>query len=176
LPLDRGVAGGGAANAHRAPGHSPRRPPPPGVGYDDAIMDDVIDPAPGAGAQAGRRAQLAEQQAARESARAQRLVDEFVTRARAAALPVVDLRARTWDGHVVKTNARGWYLRNDHTVAIGEDGGYYQLTVPGGWAARLRGVRVTPVPPPLVVGRGGRDGESGDLKDFLARALAGQVA
>ena len=110
-----------------------------------------------------------------ESAQAKRLIEDFVRQAAAASLPSVALRARTLDGHLVKTDVRGWYLRNDHSVAIGEDGEYYQLTVPGGLAARLRGVRLRPTPPPLVVGRGGKDGESGDLKDFLARVLAGQV-
>ncbi len=110
-----------------------------------------------------------------ESEQAQKLVDQFVVDSRAAGLPVVELHARTLDGHLVKTNIRGWYLRNDHSVAVGTDGHYYQLTVPGGLMARLRGVHLQPTPPPLVVGRGGKDGETGDLKDFLDRALQGQV-
>ena len=47
-----------------------------------------------------------------------------------------------------------------------------ELTVPGGWKERLRGVTVPATPPPLVVGRGGRDGDSGDLSTFLAWRLA----
>ena len=37
---------------------------------------------------------------------------------------------------------------------------------------RIRGVKIFPSPPPLIVGLGGRDGETGDLADFLARRLA----
>ncbi len=57
-------------------------------------------------------------------------------------------------------------------MAIGEDGGYYILVVPGGLGERLRGVKLTPTPPPLIVGQGGRDGETGPLTDFLERRLA----
>jgi len=121
------------------------------------------------------RAQLLAATASYESEQAKKLVDRFVGQAREMGLPVVELRARTLDGVSVKTNIRGWYIRNDHSVAIGEDGNYYQLIVAGGFMSRIRGVRLEPSPPPLVVGRGGKDGETGDLKDFLNRALAGRV-
>ncbi|MCL2783230.1 MAG: hypothetical protein FWD80_04565 [Propionibacteriaceae bacterium] len=111
----------------------------------------------------------------RESERAQVLIDRFVAAAQAAGLAPVELRARTVKGRFVKTNVQGWYIRNDHSVAIGTDGGYYQLVVFGGLMVVLRGVELSPVAPPLVVGRGAKDGESGDLKDFLDRTLAGQV-
>ena len=111
----------------------------------------------------------------RESERAQVLIDRFVAAAQAAGLAPVELRARTVNGRFVKTNVQGWYIRNDHSVAIGTDGGYYQLVVFGGLMVVLRGVELSPVAPPLVVGRGAKDGESGDLKDFLDRTLAGQV-
>jgi hypothetical protein len=32
-------------------------------------------------------------------------------------------------------------------------------------------VKPSPSPPTLVIGRGGRDGETGDLSDFLERAF-----
>ncbi len=124
---------------------------------------------------ARRRAELMASTAMHEAGQAQKQIDAFLAKAQAANLPVVELQARTLDGHLVKTNIRGWYLRNDHSVAVGTDGHYYQLTVPGGLMARLRGVHLQPTPPPLVVGRGGKDGETGDLKDFLDRALQGQV-
>lgn len=38
--------------------------------------------------------------------------------------------------------------------------------------ARLTGVKLQPTDPPLVVGRGGRDGETGDLREFLDWRLA----
>jgi len=41
------------------------------------------------------------------------------------------------------------------------------LTVPGGLRDRFSGAKLTPSQPPLVIDRGGKDGESGDLADFL---------
>ncbi len=71
----------------------------------------------------------------------------------------------------MKTDKTGWYLRKNESVAVGTDGGYYILTVPGGLKERLRGVKLQPSPPPLIVGKGGRDGETGDLSEFLQRRL-----
>lgn len=124
--------------------------------------------------EAARRAELAAAHARGESVHAQRLIDVFVTRAVDRGLQTEPLRARLLDGALVKTDRRGWYLKNDRTVAIGEDGSYYVLLVPGGWLERIRGVRLSPSPPPLVVARGGRDGESGDLAFFLERRLEGR--
>ncbi|MGI3783508.1 MAG: hypothetical protein ACRYG2_22310, partial [Janthinobacterium lividum] len=76
-----------------------------------------------------------------------------------------------FDGHAVKTDKTGWYLRKNKSVAVGDDGAYYALTVPGGLRERLAGVRLQPSPPPLEVGRGGRDGETGDLAEFLRKRL-----
>ncbi len=121
------------------------------------------------------RAELLASTSLHEAGQAQKLLDRFLSQARARNLPAVELKARTLDGHLVKTDQRGWYIRNDHSVAVGVDGRYYQLTVPGGFMTRFHGVRLQPSPPSLVVGRGGKDGETGDLKDFLDRALAGQV-
>lgn len=126
-------------------------------------------------ADALRRLELAEQAADREAAHAQRLIDQFVADAVAAGLEPVPLKATTLDGHVVRTDRRGWYLRQNHSIAIDTDGGYHVLTVPGGLKARLRGVRLEPTRPPLQVGRGGRDGETGDLAEFLAWVLEGKV-
>ena len=42
------------------------------------------------------------------------------------------LKARTLDGHVVKTDKVGWYLRTNHSVALDTEGNYYSLVVPGG--------------------------------------------
>ena len=111
----------------------------------------------------------------RESQRAQQMIDEFIAQAESAGPSPVTLDARTVNGRVVKTGVTGWYLRRDHTVAIGTDGGYYILTAVDAPTLPWRPAKVTPTEPPLVVGRGGKDGESGDLKDFLARALSGQV-
>lgn len=118
------------------------------------------------------RAELGAQDARAESARAQVLVDAFVDQATRRGITPTPLRATLHNGSRVRTDKQGWYLRRNESIAIGTDGSYYQLVVPGGLAERLRGVRLHPSDPPLVVGRGGRDGESGDLSWFLEQRLA----
>ncbi len=122
--------------------------------------------------EAARRAELAAAQERGESQQAQRLIDAFVVDARARGLAPEPLRATLYTGQVVKTDKVGWYLRKNQSLAIGDDGAYYVLTVPGGFRERFTGVRLSPSPPPLIVGKGGRDGESGSLSDFLAWRLA----
>lgn len=122
--------------------------------------------------EAARRLELAAGAERAESAKAQELIDAFLVDAAAAGISPEPLRATLYTGQAVRTDKRGWYLRNNRSVAVGEDGAYYILTVPGGFAERLRGVRLRPSAPPLVVGKGGRDGETGDLAEFLARRLA----
>ncbi len=102
---------------------------------------------------------------------AQELIDAFLRDVARACISAEPLRATLYTGQSVKTDKRGWYLRKNQSVAVGEDGGYYILTVPGGLKERLRGVRLRRSPPPLIVGKGGRDGETGDLVEFLARRL-----
>ena len=121
------------------------------------------------------RHELTEGHARAEAARAKVLIDEFIVAARAQGLEPRPLQAKTLSGHVVKTDKVGWYLRTNHSVGIDTEGNYYSLTVPGGWMERLRGVKLEPTLAPLVIGRGGRDGETGDLKEFLAWVLDGQV-
>ena len=111
----------------------------------------------------------AERQA--EASKAQRLIAGFIAAAGAAGIAPEPLEARLLSGRRVKTDRRGWYLRRDHSIAVGEDGCYYQLVVPGGLRERLRGVQLRQSPPPLVIGRGGKDGETGDLRFFLDRIL-----
>ncbi|MGW6131762.1 hypothetical protein ACWFNE_17210 [Cellulomonas sp. NPDC055163] len=108
-----------------------------------------------------------------ESTRARALLAEFVETARARGVAPVPLRAHSYDGrHRYRTPVTGWYLRRDEKVAVGTDGEYYVLGVPTSLRARLRGTTLTPQDPPLVIGAGGKDGESLDLPDALARALA----
>ncbi|RCK70267.1 hypothetical protein DT076_06295 [Desertihabitans brevis] len=120
---------------------------------------------------AAHRIALSDAASRHESTRAQQLVDEFVREARARGHEPQPLMAQLLSGRTVRTDKRGWYLRKNQSLAIGEDGGYYVLTVPGGMVERLRGVKLQPTPPPLQVGRGGRDGETGDLREFLAMTL-----
>ena len=117
--------------------------------------------------EAARRAELAANAARGESKQAQVLIDRFVAEARERGMAPEPLRATLYTGQSVKTDKMGWYLRNNKNLAIGEDGSYYVLTVPGGFRERLTGVKLKPSPPPLVVGKGARDGESGDLAEFL---------
>ena len=117
--------------------------------------------------EAAHRAELAAAQERGESVQAQKLIDGFVREARTRGLPAEPLRATLFTGQSVRTDKTGWYLRKNRSLAIGEDGAYYILTVPGGLRERLSGVKLQPSPPPLIVGKGGRDGESGSLTDFL---------
>ena len=121
--------------------------------------------------EAARRAELAAAQERGESRHAQVLIDQFVIDAKAAGLAPEPLRATLYSGQAVKTDQTGWYLRENRSLAIGDDGAYYILTVPGGLKERFTGVKLTPSPPPLIVGKGGRDGETGELADFLRMTL-----
>jgi hypothetical protein len=131
------------------------------------IGRDSYDPFMSRAEEAARRAELAAAQERAESRQAQKLIDDFVAAAKAEGVAPGPLRATLYTGQSVKTDKVGWYRRKNNTLAIGEDGADYVLTVPGGLRERLSGVKLKPTPPPLVVGKGGRDGESGDLVDFL---------
>jgi hypothetical protein len=120
---------------------------------------------------AAQRAELAAAQERGESIQAQKLINEFLAAAKAKGLAPHPLRATLYSGQSVKTDKIGWYLRKNHSVAIGDDGRYYVLIVPGGLRERLSGAKLQPTPPPLVVGRGGKDGETGDLAKFLQLRL-----
>ncbi len=124
---------------------------------------------------AARRAELAASADRAESVAAQKLIDQFLVDARAAGLTPEPLRATLFGGSAgatARTDKTGWYLRNNRSVAVGEDGSYYVLVVAGGLVERLRGVQLTASPPPLVIGKGGKDGESGELVDYLRKRLA----
>jgi hypothetical protein len=113
---------------------------------------------------------VAEQQrrSARESAKAQVLVDRFVERAMAAGVPTEELTARPWSGRGrYRTRVIGWYLRENRSIAVGVDGSYYVLVVAPERFGRWRTVNVAPTPPPLQVGKGARDGESVALDVLL---------
>jgi hypothetical protein len=113
---------------------------------------------------------VAEQQrrSARESAKAQVLIDRFVERVAAAGVPTEELTARPWSGRGrYRTGITGWYLRQDRSIGVGVDGSYYVLIVAPERLGRWRTVSVPPTPPPLQVGQGGRDGESVALDVLL---------
>lgn len=125
--------------------------------------------------QAAQLSELREGKKRHESKVAQGLIDEFVAEAERRGVEPGPLRATLLSGHSVKTDKTGWYLRKNHSLAIGIDGSYYQLTIMGGLAERLRGAKLTATPPPIYVGSGGKDGETGDLTDFLERVLNGET-
>ena len=86
--------------------------------------------------EAARRAELAASAERGESQKAQVLIDAFLAQARAKGLTPGPLRATLYSGQSVKTDKQGWYLRKNESLAIGEDGSYYILTVPGGLRER----------------------------------------
>lgn len=114
---------------------------------------------------------LSRRQAA-ESARARDMLAELVRRASADGPAPVPLRARSFDGrHRYRTQLVGWYLRQDESLAVSTSGDFYVLRAPATLAARWRGVELAPTDPPLVLGAGGKDGESLDLHVAIARVL-----
>lgn len=109
---------------------------------------------------------------AAEAARAGQLIADFVRRARERALPPTTLTARAVNGRATyRTRLAGWYLKENRSIAVGVDGGFYVLEVPASLRARLTGAQVQPRPPRLVIGAGGRDGESMPLAALLERRL-----
>lgn len=121
-------------------------------------------------ADARRRHELAQAAAQAEAQAAQAHLDGFLARLREAGVEPEPLQATLLSGRRVKTGLVGWYLNASRTLAVAPDGSYYQLVTAGSALARFTGVTPPPSPPTLVIGRGGRDGETGDLTEFLERA------
>jgi hypothetical protein len=112
-------------------------------------------------------------QLAAETARARELIAGFAVQARERGLRSRPLYARPYHGRGrYRTGLRGWYLRPDGVLAVGEDGEFYVLTVPASLRARLTGVSPRPEQPRLVVGEGARDGERIALAELLRIRLA----
>lgn len=110
---------------------------------------------------------LREREAA-ESAAAAKHLEAFIAAARRDGIDPEPLFVSAKDGkHRAKTPLKGWYLKADHSVAVDEDGNFYILIAPLTLGERLRGVKPTPSPPPLILGKGGRDGEQIDLVEAL---------
>ncbi|SCL32768.1 hypothetical protein GA0070616_4548 [Micromonospora nigra] len=107
-----------------------------------------------------------------EQAEAARLVSAFVAEARRRGLPTTRLVARSHDGRArYRTRLHGWYIDRARTRAVDVDGRFHLLTVPRALRARFLGADPQPGPAPLVVGEGGRDGESVPLRVLLQRRL-----
>jgi hypothetical protein len=118
-------------------------------------------------------ADAAARKRAAESAEAARLIGDFAAAAKERGLRDTELVARGLDGRgTYRTGVRGWYLRRNKSLGVGLDGAFYVLSVAGGVRARFRGVTLKPSDPPLIVGAGGKDGESIPLPDLLALRLS----
>jgi hypothetical protein len=122
---------------------------------------------------ARRLAELADLRRQGETVAARALLERFVTDAVGAGIPAGPLAVhRPGRRRRIRTDRTGWYLRRDHSLAVTEECDFVVLTRAMPWHAGLRGpVTVPPSEPPLVVGRGGRDGDSIDLAELLRRRL-----
>jgi hypothetical protein len=121
---------------------------------------------------AAYHAAQSERQQAEETRQATVLIAEFARAARTAGLATQPLEARPYNGgRAYRTDVDGWYLRRNRSVGVGTDGRFYVLLVPASLRSRLSRAHVEPADPPMVVGKGGRDGESIDLPDLLRMRL-----
>lgn len=121
---------------------------------------------------AAEQAKALERRRAGETAQARALIADFVEQARARGIAPVLLYARSYDGRCrYRTATHGWYLRRNQSVAIGADGEFYVLSVPRHLRSRIAGAPLPPSDPPLILGKGARDGESIDLVNALRIAL-----
>ncbi|SCF29535.1 hypothetical protein [Micromonospora mirobrigensis] len=118
-------------------------------------------------------AEAQERARAAEQAEAAELVARFAAEATRRGLPTTRLSASSYDGRGrYRTRLTGWYLDRARTRAVDPAGRFYLLLVPAGLRARLFGADPRPAPAPLVIGQGGRDGDSVPLRDLLDRRLA----
>ncbi|MFV2100779.1 hypothetical protein [Micromonospora sp. LOL_024] len=107
-----------------------------------------------------------------EQAEAARLVSVFVAEARRRGLATTRLVARSHDGRArYRTGLHGWYIDRALSRAVDVDGRFHLLIVPRALRARFLGADPQPGPAPLIVGAGGRDGESTPLRIMLQRRL-----
>ncbi|MEG3633587.1 hypothetical protein [Micromonospora palythoicola] len=117
-------------------------------------------------AEAEARARATEQESAAK------LVARFAADATARRLPTVRLTATSYDGRYrYRTRIVGWYVDRARSRAVDAQGNFYLLTVPTSLRSLLFGAAPEPSPPPLVIGRGGRDGESLPLAELLSQRL-----
>jgi hypothetical protein len=114
---------------------------------------------------------------AAEAREAGALLARFVRRAAEQGLAPRPLSARTFDGRsTYRTRVKGWYLKSNRSVAVGEDGGYYVLSVPSSLKSRFAGAEIAPSVPRLIVGAGGGDGETVPLAKLLDQRLSNGVS
>lgn len=119
-------------------------------------------------------AQRLAQRRAQEHAAARALIEQFLVAARDRRLPTEAFVVQGPGGRGrARTGVHGWYLRQDRTMGLGTDGTVYRLTAPLSLRERLTGAAPVALDPPLVLGAGGKDGESVELRVALDRLLPG---
>lgn len=108
----------------------------------------------------------------RESEQASALLADFVDQAQQQGIAPVTLHARSYNGRSrYRTKVLGWYLKMNESLAVDTAANFYILTVDSSVRNRIMGAEITPSAPPLVLGKGGRDGESLDLAEAIDRIL-----
>ena len=109
---------------------------------------------------------------AAETERARAIVADFAREALARRLRTERLLVRPYNGRgTYRSRVDGWYVRRDHSLGVGVDGEFYVLSVPTSLGARLFGAHLTPSDPPLIAGKGSRDGHSMALDALLRQRL-----
>ena len=135
-------------------------------------MSDSQDFAAAQAEAAKRRQVLLDAQEEAESKKAAEFLRRFVAEAERTGLKPEPLQAIGYGGKGrAKTGLMGWYLKNDHTLAVDTEGNYYVLIRELGLLGRRRTQKMVPSPPPLILSKGARDGESMDLTTKLDQML-----
>jgi len=108
---------------------------------------------------------------AAESAQASEYLKQFAVAAKKNGLAPIPLVAINSKGATAATGLVGWYLRADKSAGFDTHGNYYFLQRDLSFIDRLRGVSINKSDPPLILGAGGRDGETMDLTARLSELL-----
>lgn len=118
------------------------------------------------------KAKKLEEQQAAESEQAAGHLQRFVRAANELEVPPAHLEMRDGQGkRKSRTDKTGWYLKADKSMAVDTDGQFYLLTAPLSIKDMILGSHPESSPPPLVLGKGGRDGEQIDLVDALTKVI-----
>ncbi len=118
------------------------------------------------------RAQLMRARTVAESATASDYLRKFVRAATEQGLQEEELVVtRPGTSRRARTGLRGWYLKENRSMGVDGEGRFYLLTAPLSLRESMFGVSISPADPPLILGKGGRDGESIDLVDALTKLV-----
>lgn len=121
---------------------------------------------------AAAQAEALDRRKAAETEQARALLAEFIEKLRVAGVEPQPLKAPVvGSGTSYRTGITGWYLRRNKSLGLDTDGNFYILGTQPSLKSLLFGVQVLPSDPPVIVGQGGRDGESIPLKQLLQNRL-----